>query len=186
MKVVAALIVVVCLLSGCNNGQNDIKQAMDLRKHILESQGCTFQATVTADYDKTIYTFQMDCTIDSNGLLQFTVTDPDTISGITGNISKVQSSLTFDDKVLAFPLLSEGLPTPVSGPWLFINALRSGYLTGCSNDEGKLAIYLNDSYEENPLHLQIHTDEKCCPIYAEVIWQDRRVLSMDIRGFIIL
>lgn len=185
MKIAAAVVLIVCLLSGCGAGDDQMDQAMNLRKKILEADVCSFQSVITADYGDALYTFQMECSTDSAGNLQFTVTDPETISGITGSISQDSASLTFDDKVLAFPMLADGELTPVSAPWLFMNTLRSGYLTGCSKEEEGFCIYIDDSFEESPLHLMIYTNQDILPVSAEIVWQERRILSLDIRDFAI-
>lgn len=182
---ISAVILVVCFLCGCRAGDNQLDQAMDLRKKLLEAQTCSFTAVVTADYGDALYTFQMDCTADSAGILEFTVTDPETIAGITGNISQESAALTFDDKVLAFPMMADGELTPVCAPWIFLNTLRSGYLTGCKSEDNGLSIYIDDTFENKPLRLLISTGENAVPVYAEIIWQDYRILSLDIRDFAI-
>ena len=180
---ITAVFLVVCLLCGCGAGDDALDQAMDLRKQLLEADGCSFLTVVTADYAEAIYTFQMQCSADNTGALKFTVTDPETIAGITGNIAQDKAALTFDDKVLAFPMLADGELTPVSAPWIFLNTLRSGYLKGCSKDDDGITIYIDDSFEENPLHLLIRLDENMTPIYADIVWQERRILSLDVCDF---
>jgi len=183
MRIVSAVILIVCLLSGCRAADDQLNQAMALRKRILEAECCSFQSIITADYGDELYTFQMECIMDKEGRLLFTVTDPESISGITGHISQNDAALTFDDTVLAVPMLADGQLAPVSSPWIFINTLRSGYLTACSTDDDGLCIYIDDSYEDNPLHLEIYTDSNTIPIHADIIWQERRILSLDIRDF---
>lgn len=185
MKIAAVAVLLAYLLTGCNARNDALDQAMNLRKCILEAQEYRFQAAVTADYEEYIYAFQMDCVVDSSGTLEFTVTDPQTIAGITGKITDSEASLTYEDKILAFPMLADGTLTPVSAPWIFINTLRSGYITGCGKEKDGFCLYIDDSYEENPLHLQIHTDKTANPVSAEIIWKDRRILSLDIRNFTI-
>ena len=155
MKIAAMAVLLAFMLTGCDTGNDALNQAMDLRKRILEAQECRFQSAVTADYGENIYTFQMDCVVDSNRTLEFTITDPQTIAGITGRITDSEASLIYEDKILAFPMLAEGVLTPVSAPWIFINTLRSGYITGCGEEKDGLCLYIDDSYEDNPLHLQI-------------------------------
>ncbi len=186
MKRMLAVVLIVGLLAGCSAGKSEIDRAMALRQKLLEGSGCSFDAVITADYGDKIYTFRMDCQGDKEGNLAFTVTEPDTISGITGNISHEKGALTFDDKVLAFELLSEGQVTPVSAPWLIINTLRSGYLSACGTDGENLRIAIDDSYEEDALHLDIWLDSADLPIRAEILWQGRRIVSADIRNFTIL
>lgn len=185
MKIAAVVIFVVTILTGCTSEEKLISKAMDLRKSVLEAKNCTFQTIITADYGDVIYTFQMDCVADNTGSVKFTVTDPETISGITGIIDQEQSKLTFEDKVLAFPMLAENQITPVSAPWVFINTLRGGYLSGCSAENDGYCIYIDDSYEEYPLHLLIHIDKALMPYYAEIIWNERRILTLDVRNFTI-
>lgn len=183
MKLAAVVLILISTLTGCASEETLLHKATDLRKRILESEACVFHAVITADYVEAIYTFQMDCTADQTGKMSFTVTDPETIAGISGAISENQSELTFDDQVLVFPMLSEGQLTPVSAPWIFLNTLRGGYLTGCSKEGDGFCIYIDDSYEEYPLHLLIQTDKDMVPVFAEIIWQEQRVLSIDVRNF---
>lgn len=183
MKRAVAAVMIVCLLSGCNAADDSLAQAMELRSQILNGEKCTFQAVVTADYGNALYTFQMEYEADGAGNLSFTVTDPETIRGITGHISQDGAGLTFDDKVLAFPLLADGQLTPVSAPWLFLNSIRSGYLSGTGRTDDGNCIYIDDSFGERPIRTEIFTDENNLPYRADIIWQDRRVLSVDIQNF---
>ena len=185
MKITAAVVLIACLLSGCQAKDHSLEEAMELRTQILNAEKCSFQAVVTADYGDDLYTFQMECEADSSGSLNFTVSDPETISGITGSISSENAALTFDDKILAFPMLADGQLTPVSAPWLFLNSVRSGYLSGCGKTDNGICIYIDDSFSEKPIRLEIYTDENTVPMQADIIWQNRRVLSLSIRNFII-
>ena len=171
------------MLCGCTTEDACTQQALAFRETLLSAQSCTFHSEITAHYDDYLYTFQMDCTADATGNLHFTVTDPDTIAGISGTISQEGAALTFDDKVLAFPMLADGQLTPVSAPWIFLKTLRSGYLTGCSTLDDRNWLYIDDSYEDNPLHLEIQTDDQMVPQWAEIIWKDRRILSVRITSF---
>ena len=183
MKITAVLLLIMGMLTGCTGTEKLLDKATELRTAILEAQQCTFQAVITADYGDEIFTFQMDCTADNAGALSFTVTDPESISGITGEISEDRGALTFNNEVLAFPILTDNDLSPVSTPWVFINTLRGGYLTGCSAKDDILCIYIDDSFDEQPLHVEVYADQDVTPVRAEVIWQDRRILTMDIRDF---
>lgn len=171
------------MLTGCSKEDPLIKQATALRQSILASNGCSFRAEITVDYGEEIYEFQMDCIVDSSGQLQFTVREPETIAGITGYISQEQADITFDDKILAFPILADDQLTPVSAPWVFVQTLRGGYLSGCSKDDSGICLYIDDSYEEHPLQLEIQMSSDWIPQSVEIIWNNRRVLSMIISDF---
>ena len=183
MKRVLAVLLVVFLLTGCGSGSSGMDRAMSLRERLLKSNGCVFDAVITADYGERVYTFSMHCQTDSKGELTFTVTDPQTISGITGLIGQQGGNLTFDDQVLAFEMLADGQVAPVSAPWLMIHTLRSGYLASCGEDGGGLRVRIDDSYEEDALHLDIWLDSDDLPIRGEILWQGRRVVSVEVRNF---
>lgn len=183
MKRVFAVLLSILVLSGCKNAENELSRAMALREQILSSNGCTFDAVVTADYGDQIYTFSMACQADNQGDLTFTVTDPESISGISGTVTQKGGHLTFDGKALSFEMLADGQVTPVTAPWLLIRTLRSGYLSACGKDEDNLKLAIDDSYEDNALHLDIWIDPQDTPIRAEILWQGQRVVSIEVRNF---
>jgi len=180
--VTAILLCVIILLTGCANYGAPIDKAMKLRNDIESSNGCAFQAMVTADYGEEIYVFSMDCSTDREGNLSFTVTSPETICGITGKISASGGALTFDDKVLAFQTMADGIVTPVTAPWILIKTLKSGYLKGCAETDTGLEISADDSYAEGSLHLNIITKDNL-PTSAEIFWDGRRILTVSVENF---
>ena len=178
----AAFLCVLFLMAGCNSNQEPLDRALELRSKITQSNGCSFSATVTADYGEKLYDFSMDCVTDQSGNLSFTVTSPETIAGITGKISSTGGAISFDDKVLAFQTLAEGQLAPVTAPWLLVKTLRSGYLKDCCQTEKGLQISFDDSYEEDSLHLLVMTKENI-PVSAEIFWKERRCLTLEIENF---
>ena len=94
--------------------------------------------------------------------------------------------MTFDDKVLAFPLLADGQLAPICTPWILLNTLRSGYISACGQEEENLRVYYDDSFENAVLHLEVLLNEDDIPLYGEIFWRERRILSADIRNFVLL
>ena len=184
MRLRAAIIVcVLFLFTGCKSKNGPLDNAMILRNRILESNGCSFRATVTADYGEKMYVFVMDCVSDKEGNLQFCVVSPETISGITGKISTEGGALTFDDKTLAFPTIADDQITPVTAPWVFIKTLRSGYMNCCTQDSDSCyELSIDDSYEEDALRLLISV-ENDLPVKGEIYWNGSRVLSVTVEQF---
>ena len=172
----------VFLLCGCSKSNEPLEKGISLRNKILESNGCSFGATVTADYGEKLYVFSMDCTSDKEGNVTFCVTKPETIAGITGKISTQGGTLTFDDKVLAFETLADGEISPVAAPWVFLKTLRSGYMRGCSDENKGYQIVIDDSYEADALRLNIFVENNS-PISGEIFWKGRRVLSITVDNF---
>lgn len=186
MKRLLAFICMMFMLSGCTNRGNELDRAMILREQLSKSAGYSFTAFICADYGEKVYTFAMECSGDANGNLIFSVTEPASISGVTGKFTQGAAELTFDDHALAFEVLADGQITPVSAPWFMMKALTGGYLKSCGEDGEGLYLEIDDSYAEDAVHTQIWTDSQDIPIRADILWQGRRILSMEVKDFTIL
>ncbi|MBE6933616.1 MAG: hypothetical protein E7462_00960 [Ruminococcaceae bacterium] len=185
MRRIMVFLMVIILLSGCAADSAQMDRAIALRGKV-QQKDVSFDTELTADYGDKIYTFSMKCQGDKTGNLKFTVTEPQTIAGISGTVSQGSGKLSFDDQVLAFDILADGLISPVSGPWVLLETLRSGYLTSCNQEGELLRLAIDDSYEKNALHLDIWLDSQDSIQRAEIIWQGRRVLSMQVKNFTFL
>lgn len=183
MKRVLAVAIVLLTCCGCGRTPSEMNRALALRERVLSTNECTFTTTVTADYGDKIYTFKMDCRADISGAVTFTVTEPETISGICGILSDGEGKLTFDDQALFFETLADGQVSPVSAPWLFIHTLRSGYIKSSGKESHGIVMQIDDSYEEKALQLNIWTDQKDLPVYVEIFWQGMRIVSMNVDNF---
>ena len=186
MKRLIAVVLLMLLLTGCSGDGEELDRAMALRSKLQASSGCSFEAVISADYGDKSYSFSVTCQADEQGNVTFQVTQPESIAGISGRISEEGGKLTFDDTALAFELLADGQVTPVSAPWLLVKTLRSGYVTSCGSDEDGIRASIDDSYEEDALHVDIWLDAQDIPDRAEIIYDDRRYLPMDIENFRIL
>ena len=183
MKKAAAIILCMIMLCGCEKKDKAMNQAIAFRQNLISSDQCSFSCMIYADYGDIIHSFSMQCEFDSQGTMNFQVTEPETISGISGTIRSNGGELTFDGNALAFPILADGYLSPVSAPWVFMKALRSGYMDSCGEVTEGYLLLLNDSYDENPLQLEVLTDPDFKPINVQMLWQGRRILSVDVKGF---
>ena len=187
MKKVLTLLLTVLLLACCRGEKRELDRMMAFRASLLSGMGCSFQAVITADYQEELYQFTLECRSDEQGALHFCVTEPETISGISGVISAQGGKLTFqNDEALAFETLADGQVTPVTAPWLLIKTLRGGYVTSCGTEAEMMRVSVDDSYRDDALHLDIWFDEQDLPKHAEVLWADRRILSLEVANFKIL
>lgn len=159
---------------------------MAFRSRLLSAQGCQFGVKITADYGDALHIFSADCRADSSGNLIFCVTEPETLSGITGTVSDTGGTLTFDNTALSFPLQADEQLSPVSGPWIFLKTLRSGYLTSACMEEDLLRLTIDDSYEEDALQLDIWLKEENGPIRSDILYDGKRILSLEIESFAFL
>lgn len=186
MKRILLLLMCLVFFSGCSSGQAALDAGHRLRSNILDAEGCSFTASITADYGDEIYNFDMHCTFDNNGALSFSVMKPDSIAGITGTVDATEGALTFDDQVLAFQMLADGQITPVSAPWVLMKAIRGGYIAACSKEKNGFYLQLDDSYEEDPLTVDLWIDENCAVTRGEFLWDGRRIISIDVSDFKLL
>lgn len=185
MKRIALFLILAVLLTGCSGRNDQMDRALALRTRVQQGE-VTFDVELTADYGEKTYDFAMTCKGDAQGNLSFTVTAPETIAGIGGNISKGTGKFTFDDAVLAFEILADGLISPVSGPWVMMKALQSGYLTSCGAEGSGLRLSIDDSYREKALHLDIWLNDEEIPQRCEIYWEGRRLLTMNVKNFVFL
>lgn len=175
--------IALVIFAGCTGKRDEMDRAMNLRAELLGSEGCSFTAQISADYGDEIHEFTLYCEGKNNGDLGFRAEKPETLSGITGRFRGSEGALTFDDVALTFPLLADGQVTPVSGPWIFLKTLLGGYLTACNQEGEYLHLTIDDSYEENSLQMEIWLSSENIPVQAEVIYADRRILTMQIENF---
>lgn len=184
MKRIFCMILAVMLLSGCSGSNEELKHAMELRGQWMTG-AVSFDAEIIADYGDVSYTFSMACQVDTEGNMTFSVTKPETLAGITGSVSASGGKLTFDEAALAFDLMADGQLTPVSAPWVLMKTLRSGYLTSCCKEGEDLRLSIDDSYEEDALHLEIWVGGDDLPKNAEIYWQGRRLSTVKVTNFVV-
>lgn len=176
------IVVLLISLTGCHGQANNNSNALQFRQMLNQSNGCSFYAVITADYKDIVHTFEMDCMVEQNGDLSFTVAKPDTIAGITGRITASGGALTFDDRVLSFETIADGLLSPVIAPWILVRALRSGYVAAESQASISSQALIHDSYRGEMLELDM-TFTDGLPVSAEIIWENYRYLTVSVDSF---
>lgn len=183
MKRILMVFIAILFLFGCSNAKSSVEPGLKLREKLLSGNGCKFTAVITADYGDVTQTFSMDCAADADGNIDFTVLEPEAISGITGKISNEGGRLTFDDHALAFSLLADGQIAPVSSPWIVLKTLRSGYIRACETKKEGAHLIIDDSYEDDALQLDIYLSSDHIPVQADILWRGKRYLSVAVKNF---
>ena len=182
MKRILWLLVCVVMLAGCTGKRDELDRIMELRGDLLSSSPCTFDTVVTADYGDKTQEFTLSCVSEGENL-NFTVRQPLSIAGITGEIDQENGEIGYDGTVLAFEPVAEGDISPVGAPWLFLKTLRSGFITSCNQEEKLLRVSADDSYADDAFHLNIWLDEKNIPVSGEILKDNRRILTLKIENF---
>ena len=183
MKRGILILLCVIFLTGCGKETGEMNRALSLRNSLQSSNGCSFDSRITADYGDKVYVFGLQCRVDKTGAMDFTVTEPESIAGITGRIAEGTGKLTFDDTALYFPLLADGQITPISGPWILMKTLLGGYLTAVAQEEDLLHLTIHDSYEEDALQMEIWLNSENMPVCGEILYDGRRIITMTVENF---
>ena len=161
-----------------------MERGLAIRQQLQSGNGCCFDTQITADYGNQVYQFSLSCETDSLGNLSFTVKEPETISDISGRIDSSGGNLLFDAHILAFPLMADEQISPVSAPWILIRTLLGGYLSSWGQDGAYLRLTMDDSFDEDALQVDIWLDEEDVPVRAEILFDGRRILSLDVKNFV--
>lgn len=136
----AAALLLLPLLVGCVPAGMDPAEALalDIRGQYLEAVRCETQAAVTADYGRRVYEFVLDVTWTPEET-RVTVTQPETVAGITATVQAGESTLEYDGLSLdTGPLDGDGL-APVSAVPALLTAAAEGFITQCRMEpEGSL------------------------------------------------
>ena len=183
MKRVLFVLFTVVFLGGCKSDSTQMEQALAFRNAVLSADQCTFSAVVTTDYGDSLYTFGMDCISDKDGTLHITITKPETIDGITCTVAGETGKLLFDDKAVLFETLADGQITPVISPWLFMKVIRGGYIAFCERKDNNTELRIDDTFSDVSFSTEVYFDETKTPTFAEILWQGRRIVSIDISNF---
>lgn len=183
MKKRAIAAICVFLLTGCN-ADSETERAMALRSELLKAPSSGFQTELTADYGDKSYSFSMDCRFDQMGNMAFQVSAPESIAGIRGSVEGTAGALVFEETVLHFEPIADKLPSPAAAPWILMNTLRSGRICSVCQEEEFLLLSMDDSYEENALRLDIRLNRENVPVYGEILWNNRKIMSMHVSNFV--
>ena len=184
-RLISVFLLLACFLSGCKK-DDALQRMLSLRQNLLTGKGCSFDTHVTVDYGDQLFTFSTQCSADSNGTVEFVITDPETLAGINGKIDSENGHLSFDEKVIIFDLLVDGEISPIATPWLLVKTILGGYITAGGADGEYYIFQVDDSYEEDPLRLDIWLDNSNLPVAADIIWNGRRVAAITIENFCVL
>lgn len=181
MKRLWILPVVLLLLAGCTMENPEMEEALAFRSKILGAERVCFSAQITADYIDHTERFTLNCETDGAGVLSFEVAAPEEISGITGTVAAQTGALTFEDTVLAFPMMADDRLSPVSGPWVLMQALRAGYLSACVREGELLHLTVDDSYEADALTVEVWLRGEAI-VAAEISWRGVRQMTIEVES----
>lgn len=177
-----ATLSVLFFLWGCKSQDSHLSGAIEFRSKLVQAQGCAFQAAVTADFETEILRFLLDCDTDAQGNVSFTLLEPETLAGITATVSKGGGKITYDGLSVDFGLLAQESIAPAAAPALILDSWISGYILSAGETEGLYVVSYEQEFEGMLLEVEsIFKNE--LPISAEICYNDRRILAVQISEF---
>ena len=167
---------------GCAGPDPAMEAALVLRTRCLAAETVAFTADIRADYITEFEEFSLACQADREGTVAFRVLEPEEIADIGGTVQGTEGTVAFDDTVLAFPLLADGRLSPVSGPWVLMQAIRSGCIIAAGQEGERVHVTIDDSYADNALTVDIWLEDGEVD-QAEIAWDGLRCMTMTFDDF---
>lgn len=178
----ALCVILICLICTACSSEAELSPAIDFRSELVSSGGASFSAEVLADFGQTVQTFCMDCRSDGVGKLTFTVTAPETLSGITGTVTDSGGTITYDGMAMDFGLLANGNVIPAAAPAIVCACWIDAYISSTGQEGDGCRVTYEKDFEEKALTVDTWF-EKNIPICAEVCYNDKRILSITFDDF---
>jgi hypothetical protein len=182
LKRLAALLLCLLLLCGCKGEESALSEALRFRGKLLSSDGCSFRAKILADYGEGVQIFTVDCITDREGQLDLTLREPETLADITAQIRGDSGKITFDGLSLGFPLLAEGLISPVAAPGILVNCWLQEFILSAGTEAERYRASYEKKISNKTLLLDTYF-ENGIPISADLCYNDSRIVSMEISDF---
>lgn len=175
-------VVLLCVLLMACSAEGELAPAVEFRSKLVSSGGASFSAEVLADFGETVQSFCMDCQCDAVGNLTFTVTSPETLSGIMGTVTDSGGKITYDGMAMDFGLLANGNVIPAAAPTIVCACWIDAYISSTGEENGGYRVTYEKDFEEKAITVDTWF-EKNIPICAEVCYNNSRILSITIRDF---
>lgn len=160
-----------------------MQQALDLRTALGAAGGCAFTAEVTADYGEKIYAYTMDCVCEAGAGARFTLRAPQTLAGISAEISADGARVSYEDTEVGFSTLAGGRLAPMQLPWLLADGWYSGRIRAAGREDGLVRVTCQLGYGEQALTLDTWLGEDGFPRKSTVSCDGQTLLTAEIQNF---
>lgn len=172
-------------LAACGGEETSpVQEALSFRTDLLAVDQCSFTAQVTADYGERAYTFGLDCVYEPrNDRAELTVTEPESIAGITAAMEGTDGTVAFDGTALELGTLASGKTAPMALPQLLGQAWTGGYIESQTEADSGFLVTYQVGYEQDALMVYTAFDEGGVPLWAEIYDEDTCVLQAELSNF---
>jgi len=171
------------VVSGCQKQSSPTQKALDFRTALMEAGGCSYTAVIGADYGERAYSFSVACTYDTDGTAKMTVLQPEEIAGITAAVSGDGAVVEFQDVALDFGVMADGTVSPMEVCHLLGRCWTGAYIASAGSDGDLERISYLHGYEAEELAVDTWLNAEGAPVYAEVMFENVRCLSVQLTEF---
>lgn len=161
-----------------------MQEALDFRAALLQSAGCTYEAQLRAQVGQEVYDFTLHCQSKTEGGTNVEVAAPETIAGITAEVSPKDGTITYDGMSIAFGETADGTLSPIAVPEVLSSCWREEYIAAAGADGGRIRVTYEKGYDADRLTVDTWLDaEKHLPIYAEICYNHTCVAQITLTDF---
>lgn len=177
------LLLLLSLLTGCVGRNRELQETMEFRTRLQEAGGCSFHATVQAQYESYADAFTLQCSYAAAAdTLDFTVLAPTPIAGISGQVAGDRQTVTFTDTALALELLADQQVAPVALPQILAQSWAVSYIEAAGTDRTYTTAVFQNGYEDDTLKVETWFLDGV-PVYADVWYQGKCQAGVEITAF---
>ena len=170
----------LCLLTACGGKETNALQApLDFRAELLAKNGCSFTAQITADCGERVWQYAIRCKASPDGTAELEILAPDSIAGITAEITGADGKLRFDGAYVDFGLLADGELSPIAAPQTLFSCWTEQYIA--SSGGGCVSYELGSGAKR--LEMICRFDEDNLPVRAEIYQQGTQLMALEISDF---
>lgn len=170
------------LLFGCANEESYLEPAIEFRAALLQAGGCSFHAKIEADFGDRVETFSADCDFSADGMARLTITEPETLAGITATVTDRGGKITYDGMSMEFGLLANGNVIPAAAPALAALCWCGEYISSAGWEDDVYRVTYEKDFDEKRLQIDTYFKNDL-PISAEVCYNNQRILKLDISDY---
>lgn len=177
-----AVVLLCVFLCGCSAEENVVSQAVEFRAALVQAGGCSYTAQISADFGGTVEEFTVSCRSLADGTTELTILAPETLEGITATVTDSGGKITYEGMAVDFGLLANNSLAPAAAPSLIAACWSSEYIAFAGMEEELYRVTYEKGFDEGALKVDTWF-ENSLPIYAEVCYNNTRILRLTITEF---